>query len=123
MSRHRRVYGAVWRAADFMRQVRNRRRCAGLAVRIMNETHKRAIVEHQNRYARDFRYIPAGHEVWGHCSSFATTALILAIEAGHNGKIVEEGQRHVVAVANGWVLDSLAYEPLSISEYAVKSSR
>lgn len=25
------------------------------AVRIMNETHKRATVEHQNCYARDFR--------------------------------------------------------------------
>ncbi len=35
------------------------------AVHIMEETHKRVIVEHQDWYARDYRYIPAGQEVWG----------------------------------------------------------
>lgn len=40
----------------------------------MNETHKRVIIEHQDRYAKDFRYVPAGKEVWGNCATFAETA-------------------------------------------------
>lgn len=31
----------------------------------MNETHKRVIFEYQDWYARDFRCVPAGQEVWG----------------------------------------------------------
>jgi hypothetical protein len=61
------------------------------AVRVMAETHKRVIVEHQNWYARDFRYVSAGQEVWGNCATFATTAAVLAMQAGHTAQVVQDG--------------------------------
>lgn len=55
------------------------------AVRIIDETHKRVIVEHQ--------------EVWGNCATFAFTVSILASQAGHPANIVQHGPSHVIAVA------------------------
>lgn len=76
----------------------------------MNETHKRVIVEHQDWYAKDFRYVPAGKEVWGNCATFAETAAVLATMAGHQGDVIPSGRAHVVAVADGWVFDAGSYE-------------
>lgn len=81
------------------------------AVRIINETHKRVIVEHQDWYARDFRNVPAGQEVWGNCATFAFTASILANQAGHPANIVQHGPGHVIAVAGGWAFDAQAGQP------------
>jgi hypothetical protein len=58
--------------------------------------------------------VPAGEEVWGNCANFATTALIVAMQAGHCGTIVEDGPRHVVAVVDSWKFDSLVVEPLPV---------
>ena len=82
------------------------------AVRIMNETHKRVIVEHQNWYARDFRYVPAGEEVWGNCATFATTAVILGMQDNRHGYVASCGNRHVVAIIDGWILDARNREPV-----------
>jgi hypothetical protein len=67
------------------------------AVRILDETHKRVIVEHQ--------------EVWGNCATFAFTASILASQAGHPANIVQHGPSHVIAVAGGWAFDAQSGEP------------
>ncbi|MCS3451526.1 MULTISPECIES: hypothetical protein [Bradyrhizobium] len=80
-------------------------------VRIMRETHKRVVVEHQDWYAKDYRYIPAGQEIWGNCATFAFTAAVLANMAGHPGEVIPQGRAHVVAVADGWIFDARAYEP------------
>ena len=82
----------------------------------MSETHKRVIVEHQNWYARDFRYVPAGKEVWGNCATFATTAATLAWEAGTMPEFVQDGTRHVAAVADGWAFGSLSKQPYGVGQ-------
>lgn len=85
------------------------------AVRIMDETHKRVIVDHQNWYARDFRYVGEGEEVWGNCSTFSTTAVILGIQSGHDGEVIQCGPRHVVAAIEGWMFDSRERSPVRVS--------
>lgn len=85
------------------------------AVRIMDETHKRVIVEHSDWYARDYRYIPEGQEVWGNCATFAFTAAVLTWKTGRDGKVIQCGRAHVIAVADGWAFDAREYQPISLS--------
>ena len=105
------------------------------AVRVMDETHRRVIVQQplsyddwfrlgpaanegrqQKWFARDLRYIPAGKEVWGNCATFAMTAMVLALKEGHDANIVLVGKDHVVAVSEGWMFDALNVEPVKLGD-------